>query len=158
MASQQANSSTGRASVSKTEGWGFDSLLACQQITDPATFTMTMADTIKLVVAGLLGVAGIVGFYLLGEAAFIVKLLAVVAGIIAGCAVAWTTAPGGQFVAFALDSVTETKKVVWPTRKDTMQTTAAVFAFVVVMAVFLWVSDKTLEWVLYDLVLGWKKT
>ena len=118
---------------------------------------MTMADTIKLVVAGLLGVAGIAGYYLLGDAAFILKLLAVLAGIIAGCAVAWLTEPGRQFVAFAQDAVTETKKVVWPTRKDTVQTTAAVFAFVVVMALFLWVSDKTLEWVLYDLVLGWRK-
>ena len=57
-----------------------------------------------------------------------------------------------------VESVAEVKKVVWPTRKETMQTTAAVFAFVVVMAVFLWVSDKTLEWVLYELILGWKKT
>jgi preprotein translocase subunit SecE len=61
-------------------------------------------------------------------------------------------------VLFASEAVGEVKKVVWPTRKETMQTTAAVFAFVVVMAVFLWISDKTLEWVLYDLILGWKKT
>ena len=56
------------------------------------------------------------------------------------------------------ESLVEAKKVVWPTRKETLQTTGVVFAFVVVMAVFLWVSDKTLEWVLYDLILGWKKT
>jgi len=117
-----------------------------------------MADTIKLVFAGLLVAAGIVGYYQLGEAAFILKLLAVVAGIAAACAVAWFTAPGRQFVEFANESVVETKKVVWPTRKETIQTTAAVFAFVVVMALFLWVTDKTLEWVLYDLVLGWRKS
>ena len=75
-----------------------------------------------------------------------------------GAAVAATSSQGQQFVAFARESVGEVKKVVWPTRKETMQTTAAVFAFVVVMAVFLWVSDKSLEWVLYELVLGWKKT
>jgi preprotein translocase subunit SecE len=51
----------------------------------------------------------------------------------------------------------ETKKVVWPTRKETMQTTGIVFAFVLAMAIVLWVTDKSLEWVLYDLVLGWKK-
>ena len=117
-----------------------------------------MADTIKLVVAVALVVAGIAGYYLLGEAAFILKLLAVLAGIAAGCAVAWTSTQGRQFVAFSAEAVTETKKVVWPSRKETIQTTAAVFAFVVVMAVFLWVSDKTLEWVLYDIILGWKKT
>jgi len=72
--------------------------------------------------------------------------------------VALTSVQGQQFVAFAREAVGEVKKVVWPTRKETMQTTAAVFAFVVVMALFLWVSDKTLEWVLYDLILGWKKT
>ena len=66
--------------------------------------------------------------------------------------------PGRQFGVFAGEAITEVKKVVWPTRKETMQTTAAVFAFVVVMAIFLWISDKTLEWVLYDLILGWKKT
>ena len=71
---------------------------------------------------------------------------------------AWFSEPGRQFAVFAGEAVTEVKKVVWPTRKETFQTTAAVFAFVVVMAIFLWISDKTLEWVLYDLILGWKKT
>jgi preprotein translocase subunit SecE len=119
---------------------------------------MTMADTIKLVVAALLVAAGIAGYYALGESALILKIMAVLAGIAAGAAVAWFTAPGREFVEYASESVVEAKKVVWPTRKETIQTTAAVFAFVFVMAVFLWVSDKTLEWVLYDLVLGWKKT
>jgi preprotein translocase subunit SecE len=117
-----------------------------------------MADTIKLVLAALLVAAGIAGYYALGEAAQILKILAVIAGIGAGGAVAWFTAPGRRFAAFAGEAVVEAKKVVWPTRKETIQTTAAVFAFVVVMAVFLWVSDKTLEWVLYDIILGWKKT
>jgi len=54
--------------------------------------------------------------------------------------------------------VTETKEVVWPSRKDSLQTTGVVFAFVVVMAVFLWVSDKSLEVLLYDVILGWKKS
>ena len=44
-----------------------------------------------------------------------------------------------------------------PTRKESFQTTGAVFAFVVVMAVFLWVTDKSLEYVMYDLILGWRK-
>ena len=52
----------------------------------------------------------------------------------------------------------EVAKVAWPSRKETFQTTGIVFAFVVIMAVFLWVTDKTLEWALYDLILGWKKS
>jgi preprotein translocase subunit SecE len=118
-----------------------------------------MIDKIKLAIAVVLVGVGIWGYYRLGDdTALVLRVLAVAAGILAGAAVAWFSAPGRQFAAFAAESVAEVKKVVWPTRKETMQTTAAVFAFVVVMAIFLWVSDKTLEWVLYDLILGWKHT
>jgi preprotein translocase subunit SecE len=117
-----------------------------------------MMDKIKLGVAVALVAAGIFGYYWLGEQALVLRILAVLAGIAAGVAVAWMSDPGKQFALFAAESVAEVKKVVWPTRKETIQTTAAVFAFVVVMAVFLWLTDKTLEWVLYDMVLGWKKT
>jgi len=118
-----------------------------------------MIDKVKLAIAVLLVAAGIWAYYWLGEGtALVLRILAVLAGVAAGAAVAWFSEPGKQFTVFAAESVTEVKKVVWPTRKETMQTTAAVFAFVVVMAVFLWASDKTLEWLLYDLILGWKKT
>ncbi|HNQ75433.1 MAG TPA: preprotein translocase subunit SecE, partial [Pseudothauera hydrothermalis] len=66
------------------------------------------------------------------------------------------SAPGRRFIDFAREAVVETKKVVWPSRKETVQTTGIVFAFVVVLAIFLWLTDKSLEWVLYDLILGWK--
>mgnify|MGYP003575681538 CR=1 FL=1 len=117
-----------------------------------------MMDKIKLAVAVALVAAGIGGYYWLGEQALVLRILAVLAGLVAAGAVAWMSEPGRQFGVFAAEAVAEVKKVVWPTRKETMQTTAAVFAFVVVMAVFLWISDKTLEWVLYDIILGWKKT
>jgi len=117
-----------------------------------------MLDKIKLVIAVALAIAGVWGYYQLGDDQVLWRVLAVFGGILAGCAVAWFTEPGRKFVAFARDSITEAKKVVWPTRKETVQTTAAVFAFAVAMAVFLWISDKGLEWVLYDVILGWKKT
>jgi preprotein translocase subunit SecE len=117
-----------------------------------------MADKIKLAIAAALGIAGIAGYYWLAANSILLRILSVVAGIAAGVAVALMSAPGREFVVFAREALVEVKKVVWPTRKETVQTTAAVFAFVVVMAVFLWVSDKTLEWLLYDLILGWKKT
>jgi preprotein translocase subunit SecE len=119
---------------------------------------MNSTDIAKIAVAVLLVVAGIAGFYWLGETALVLRILVVAAGIAAGAGLAAITAPGREFTVFAQEAVLEVKKVVWPTRKETVQTTAAVFAFVVVMALFLWISDKTLEWVLYDLVLGWKKT
>ena len=119
--------------------------------------TMSALDIGKLVIAGALLAAGIAGYYLLAEQALILRVLAVIGGTVAGAAVAWFTAPGRTFAGFARVSIVEVKKVVWPTRKETIQTTAAVFAFVVVMAVYLWVSDKALEWVLYEVILGWKK-
>jgi preprotein translocase subunit SecE len=65
--------------------------------------------------------------------------------------------PAKQLIAFGRDSVREVRKVVWPERKEAIQMTLYVFGFVVVMALFLWLTDKALAWVLYDLVLGWKK-
>ena len=115
-------------------------------------------DKVKLVVAVLLVVAGLAGFYYFSEHALVLRVLYVLAGVLAGAAVAWLTTPGQEFFAFARESWGETKKVVWPTRKEATQTTAAVFGFVVIMAVFLWVTDKSLEWVFYDLILGWKKS
>jgi len=114
-------------------------------------------DRIKVVVAVLAVLAGVVGFYLLGQQPTVLRVAVVLAGILAGAAIAWFSGPGQRFFAFAKDSWSETQRVVWPTRKETIQMTLTVFAFVVVMALFLWLVDKTLEWVLYDLLLGWKK-
>jgi preprotein translocase subunit SecE len=115
-----------------------------------------MADKIKIALALALVAAGIAGFYALSEQALVVRVLSVLGGVAAGVAVAWTSAPGVRFVEFAGESINEARKVVWPTRKETVQMTGMVFAFVVVVAIFLWLTDKSLEWVLYDLVLGWK--
>ena len=114
---------------------------------------MRPADIAMLAVAVLLVVAGIAGYYLLANSPLVLRFLAVLAGIVAGLAVAYFSAPGRQFATFAGEAIGEVKKVVWPTRKETMQTTAAVFAFVVVMALFLWLTDKSLEWALYELIL-----
>lgn len=115
-----------------------------------------MADKIKLLLALALVAAGIAGFYALAEQALVVRVLCVFGGVIAGVAAAWTSAPGRRFIEFARESINEARKVVWPTRKETIQSTGMVFAFVVVVAIFLWLTDKSLEWVMYDLVLGWK--
>jgi preprotein translocase subunit SecE len=115
--------------------------------------TTSIADKAKLGLALLIVAAGIWAYYWLAESPLVLRLLAVAGGFIAGAVVAWLSAPGRQFMSFALESWAEVKKVVWPTRKETIQTTAAVFAFVVVMAVFLWITDKALEWVVYDLLL-----
>jgi len=116
-----------------------------------------MVDKIKVAVAVLLLIAGIAGFYFLSESPMVVRVATVLAGLVAGAALGWTTTPGKEFFQFSQEAVVETKKVVWPTRKESLQTAGAVFAFVVAMAIFLWITDKGLEYVMYDLLLGWKK-
>ena len=115
-----------------------------------------MVDKLKFALALLFVAAGVAGFYLLSEQVLVVRVLAVLAGVIAGGALAWFTAPGRRFAVFGRETIVEAKKVVWPTRKETVQMTGIVFVFVIAMAFFLWLTDKGLEWVLYDLVLGWK--
>ena len=117
----------------------------------------TNADKAKLGLAVVLLLASLVGFYLLAKQGQVAQWGALVAGLVAAVVVFLSSELGKQFLAFGRDSWREVKKVVWPTRKEAMQMTAYVFAFVVVMALFLWLTDKTLEWVFYDLLLGWKR-
>ena len=100
-----------------------------------------MLNKIKLLLAILLLVAGIAGFYLLADKPTVVRILAVLAGLVASVAVLWTTPIGQQSFGFIGEAVAESRKVVWPTRKETIQTTLVVFALVVVMAAFLAVVD-----------------
>ena len=115
------------------------------------------AEKMKVTAALLLVVAGLAGFYLLSDRAMVWRVASVLGGLAAGAVVAFYSESGRRFFEFAKESKEELKKVAWPTRKESLQTTGAVFAFVVVMAVFLWFSDKSLEYLLYDLILGWKK-
>ena len=103
-----------------------------------------MADKIKLLVAFLLVVAGVVGYYVLHDSAAVLRVASVLFGVLAAVGVFWTTVLGKQFFGFAGDSVNEAKRVVWPTRKETIQTTAVVILFAVVMALFLWAVDASL--------------
>ena len=103
-----------------------------------------MADKIKLVIAFLLVVAGIAGFYYFSESASVIRVLLVLAGLVLAAVMAWFTEPGKQFFVFSQESIAEARKVVWPTRKETIQTTGIVFLFVIVMALFLWVVDVSL--------------
>lgn len=100
-----------------------------------------MINKIKLVLAALLLVAGLAGFYLLADKPTVLRILAVLAGLGASIAVLWTAPVGQQALSFIGDAVVESRKVVWPTRKETIQTTLVVFVLVLVMAAFLAVVD-----------------
>ena len=123
----------------------------------PVETVSTGADKAKLAAAALLLLGGIVAFYSLGRLDLWIRVIALL--VLVGLAVGafFTSESGKQLIGFGKESVKEVKKVVWPTRKEALQNTAMVFAFVFLMALFLWITDKTLEYVLYDLILGWKR-
>lgn len=114
------------------------------------------ADRAKVALAFVLLVAGIAGFYALSQQPMALRVGSILVGIVAAVAVGWFSAPGQRFFEFARDAWAEAQRVVFPNRKETTQMTLAVFGFVVVSAIFLWMVDKSLEWLLYDLILGWK--
>ena len=126
--------------------------------TQPEVQTVsTAADKAKLAGAALLLLASIVAFYYLGKQDLWLRVLALLALLGAAVALFFLSESGKQLTSFGRDAVRETKKVVWPTRKEALQMTGYVFAFVFVMALFMWITDKTLEWLLYDLILGWRR-
>ena len=114
-------------------------------------------DKAKLAAAVALVVGALAAYYLLAKQGQIVQWGALLVGLTAAVVVFFVSEPGKELFAFGRDAWREVKKVVWPSRKEAMQMTLYVFGFVVVMAVFLWLTDKTLEWVFYDLILGWRK-
>jgi preprotein translocase subunit SecE len=117
----------------------------------------TAADKGKVFGALAIVVAGLVGYYMLAKQDGWVRWGAVLAALVTAAVLFLTSEQGKQLLAFGKDVVTEVKKVVWPTMREAMQMTGIVFAFVVVMALFLFGVDKTLEWIIFDLFLGWRK-
>lgn len=117
----------------------------------------TSADKVKLGGAVVLLAGALVAFYALANQGALAQWAALLVLLAASVAAFFTSESGKSLIAYGRDSLREVRKVVWPTRKEATQMTGYVFAFVVVMALFLWLTDKTLEWVLYDLILGWKR-
>lgn len=127
-------------------------------MSNPQVETVTTgADKVKLAGAVLLLIAALVAFYALSKQGALAQWVALLVLLAAAAGAFFTSESGKSLIAYGQDSIKEVRKVVWPTHKETRQMTLYVFAFVVVMALFLWLTDKTLEWVLYDLVLGWKR-
>ena len=111
----------------------------------------------KLVLAAVLLIGALAAFYLLGKQGPLVQWGALLLGLAVAATVFFVSESGRELIGFGRDAWREVKKVVWPARKEAIQITAYVFGFVLIMALFLWLTDKTLEWLFYDLILGWKK-
>ena len=123
----------------------------------PVETVSTGADKAKLAVSVLLVVGAVVAYYYLGKQDLWVRVVVLIGMLIAAVALFFTSESGKQLIAFGRDAVRETKKVVWPSRNEALQMTGYVFAFVFVMALFMWLTDKTLEWAIFDLFLGWRR-
>jgi preprotein translocase subunit SecE len=107
-----------------------------------------------IAIALILG--ALIGYYGLATQSMMIRLSVLIGGIAIALALVAVTPSGKRFLAYAKDSLNEVKKVVWPSRKETTQMTLIVFAFVVVMAIFLWSADKIIEWLIFAVFLGWK--
>ncbi len=103
-------------------------------------------DTVKLVLAVAALFGGVVGYYLLADAAAVLKVLAVLAGLVAGFVLLLWSAPGQQLWQFVQGSRVELRKMVWSTREETWKTTLVVFFFVVALGIFFWLVDLALAW------------
>jgi preprotein translocase subunit SecE len=112
-----------------------------------------LAERIKIAVAAVIAVAGLVAFYaLLDKQPAAVRVAILLGSFALGAVVMWFTEAGQAFIVFARESIEEAKRVVWPSRKETLQTTGVVFAFVFVMAIFLWMVDAGLLWITQKLL------
>ncbi|MAL01331.1 MULTISPECIES: preprotein translocase subunit SecE [Alcaligenaceae] len=116
----------------------------------------SIADRIKLALAVLVIIAGIVSFSVLSDQPAVVRVALFIASLIVAAGIAWMSEPGRRTISFGRDSYGELKRVVWPTRKEAMQMTGIVFVFVIIIGIFLWLADKALGWVIYGLLLGWR--
>jgi len=114
-------------------------------------------DNLLVGVALLVALAGVVGFSFWSELPMLARVGILLGGLVLGVGIAWFTNPGRRFIAFSQESFDEAKRVTWPSGKETLQTTWVVFGFVAIMSIVLFLVDRTIEWGLYDLVLGWKR-
>ena len=113
-------------------------------------------DKAKLAGAVFLVVGALVAYYLLAKQGTLAQWGALLVGLAAATGVFFVSEPGRELWALGRDSTGHAKTIVWPSRKEAIQMTAYVFGFVAVMGLFLWMTDKTLEWLLYGVVLGWR--
>ncbi len=114
-------------------------------------------DKLKLAAAVILLLAGFVAFYSLSAQGGLLRWGSLLLALALAVAVFFTAQPGRDLWSFGRDAWREVGKVVWPTRRESIQMTLYVFGFAVIMALFLWLTDKTLEWAIFDLLLGWRK-
>lgn len=115
---------------------------------------LSSADIGKLLLAAALVVGGFFGFYYFsGQWMSALRGLLLLASILLAVAVMWTTRPGRNFRAYVGESQFELRKVVWPTRDETLRTTAVIVVVVIIISIVLGIIDLILKWVVMDWLL-----
>jgi preprotein translocase subunit SecE len=111
-------------------------------------------DTPKMLVALAILILGIFGFYHYADQPVLYRVLGVLVAVVAAVVVFLTTAQGQALKGFLKASRTEMRKVVWPTRTETVQTTLAVVVMVLIVGIFLWLLDMLLGWIIRQIIGG----
>lgn len=114
--------------------------------TKPETQVISRADTFKLLGAGAIVLIALVAFYAFANHSLLVRVIGLLMAAGLSLAIALKTEPGAETLEFIRGSRAELRKVVWPTRAETTQTTLIVIAMVVVMGLLLWLLDVLLLW------------
>ena len=113
-----------------------------------------MVDNLKLIAAVVVIIAGMAVFYLFGDMSALLRALIVVVSVVVAAGVALTSTTGKNAWQFTIATRAEIRKVIWPSRRETMQSTLVVILMVLVVGVYLWMLDALSFWAIYDLVLG----
>ena len=112
----------------------------------------TSMDTAKLLVSVLIAIASVAGFYIYAEYAMAYRVVGLISGMAVAIAIAFWTALGHETWEFFRGAQIEVRKVVWPTKQETMQTTLIVVLVVIIVAIILWLLDMFLGWTVGSLM------
>lgn len=104
-------------------------------------------DKVKFLLAVLVLGGAVAGFYHFAEESLLYRVVGMLAAVGIATAIMMQTAAGQMAWGFFGDARTEARKVVWPTRKETVQTTLMVLAMAILIAILLWLFDSFLSWV-----------
>ncbi len=110
-------------------------------------------DLLLVSLAVVFALAGVCAFSLMSDQTLLFRLIALIAGLALAVVVGWISPSGKRFIVYGRESYDELRRVIWPTRKETLNSSGMVLAFVVAVAVFLFIVDKLIEWGLYDVLL-----
>ena len=110
-------------------------------------------DLLLVSLAVVFALAGVCAFSLMSDQTLLIRLIALIAGLALAVVVGWISPSGKRFIVYGRESYDELRRVIWPTRKETLNSSGMVLAFVVAVAVFLFIVDKLIEWGLYDVLL-----